>query len=47
MVEGKKIIRIGREVDYDVFYDEVSGDVWFSVRMYEEDDEMDYGEVEW
>ena len=47
MMVEKKIIGIGREVDYDVFLDEVSGDVWFSVRMYEEDDEMDYGEVEW
>ena len=36
MVE-KKIIRIGREVDYDVFYDDESGEIWFSDRMGEED----------
>ena len=47
MVEGKKIIRIGREVDYDVFYDEGSGDVWFSVRIDGEDSWIDYVEMEW
>lgn len=47
MMVEKKIIKIGEEGDYEVFYDEESGDVWFSVNLYEEYDEMDYGEVEW
>ena len=44
MVEGRKYVRIGREVDYDVFYDDESGEVWFSDRMGE--DEVMYDEDE-
>lgn len=47
MVDGKKIIKIGEEGDYDVFYDEESGDVWFSVRFDGEDYRMCGEEEEW
>ena len=35
-----------REVDYDVFYDDESGEVWFSDRM-GEDELMDDVGMEW
>lgn len=47
MVEGRKYVRIGREVDYDVFYDDESGEIWFSDRMGEEDRLMDDVGMEW
>jgi len=33
MFEEKKIVKVGEEGDYEVFYDEISGDVWFSEKM--------------
>jgi len=33
MFEEKSVVRIGIEEDYDVFYDEISGEVWVSERM--------------
>ena len=46
MVEGRKFVRIGKEGDYDVFYDDESGEVWFDVNM-GEDWLMDDMDMEW